>query len=315
MPGSNLFRRSLLAVSLAISMVGAYAADALTEADIEKIEKITSLKGKLSKEENVFKIAKPRDDIKIKVDQWKMPAFMGLTSWAAFTSAHNEQIIMMMGDTVLFEDEVNPAMSVALDAGLEVTALHNHFFFDQPKVYFMHIAGMADAAELATGVRKVYDKIAEIRAKKPTPSIQFPGAIPASNSISSEPLESILGMKGESKNGMFKVTIGRPAVMHGISIGKEMGVNTWAAFAGSDNQAVVDGDFAVQEGELQATLKTLRDGDINIVAIHQHMTHEEPRYIFFHYWGKGKAQDLAQTVKKALDLQTNLTMKQAPDKP
>jgi hypothetical protein len=310
MPGSIFFQCSILALAFAINVANVYAADALTEEDIGKIEKITGLKGKLSKEENVFKVSKPRDDVKVKVDQWKMPAFMGLTSWAAFAPVHDGKA-MLMGDTVVFQDEVNPAMSAAFDAGLDVTALHNHFFFDQPKVYFMHISGLGNASELAAGVRKVYNKIAEIRAKNPTPSTQFPGTIPASNSISPEPLQSILDMKGEAKNGMFKITIGRPAVMHGISIGKEMGVSTWAAFAGSDRQAVVDGDFAVREDELQPVLKTLRNGDINIVAIHQHMTHEEPRYLFFHYWGKGNAQDLARTVKKALDLQSDPVAKPA----
>ena len=106
--------------------------------DTAVIEEATGLKGTFSKEENVFKVSKPRSDIKIAVDDWTMPPFMGLTSWAAFTPAHDGQT-MMMGDTVLFEDEVNPAMSAALDNGLEVTALHNHFFFDEPKVYFMHI--------------------------------------------------------------------------------------------------------------------------------------------------------------------------------
>lgn len=240
---------------------------------------MTGLKGKMSEKENVFKVSKPRDDIKIKVDQWSMPAFMGLSSWAAFTPAADGKV-MMMGDTMVFQDEVNPAMSAAFEAGLEVTALHNHFFFDQPKVYFMHIGGTGDEAKLAAGVKKVYDRIAEIRAKKPTPDAAFPGSIPASNSISPEPLQKILGMEGESKDGIFKVVAGRPAVMHGISVGKEMGVNTWAAFAGSDKNAVVDGDFVVREDELQPALRTLREGDINIVVIHQHTTHEEPRYIF-----------------------------------
>ena len=96
---------------------------------------------------------------------------------------------------------------------------------------------------------------------------------------------------------MVKFTIGRPAKMHGVSIGKDMGVNTWAAFAGSDDNAVVDGDFAVTEDELQPVLKSLLKDKINIVAIHQHMTHEEPRIMFFHYWGRGSAKDLAQAVK------------------
>lgn len=213
----------------------------------------------------------------------------------------------MMGDTVLFEDEVNPVMSAALEAGLEITALHNHFFFDEPKVYFMHIGGLGNTARLATGVNKIYEKVAEIRAARPVPLSQFPKAISKESKISAEPLENILGMKGTSKDGMFKVAIGRPATMHGVSIGKEMGVNTWAAFAGTDKEAVVDGDFVMLADEMQQVLKDMRAGGINIVAIHQHMTHEQPHYLFMHYWGKGDAKELAKTIKKALDGQPGMT--------
>lgn len=285
------------------SLAGAsQAADAIGSADTSAIEQITGMKGKLSKEENVFKVTRPRTDVKVTVDRMPLPPFMGLAPWAGFTPAHGGQW-MMMGDMVVFEDEVNPAMSAALDAGLEVTALHNHFFFDQPKVYFMHVGGMGSAEKLATGVRKVQDTIAAIRKAHPQPVQQFDGAVPSSNSISAAPLESVFGQQGDANNGMFKVTIGRPATMHGMQVGKEMGVNTWAGFAGTDEQAVVDGDFAVLPAELQPVLKSMRGANINIVSIHQHMTAEEPRYLFLHYWGKGKARELAQGVKKALDAQ------------
>jgi hypothetical protein len=212
-----------------------------------------------------------------------------------------------MGDTVLFEDEVNPVLSAAFAAGLEVTALHNHFFFDEPKVYFMHIGGMGNAAKLAMGVKAIYDKVAEIRTAQPRPSSGFPKIIPQESKISAQPLEQILGMKGTSKDGMFKVTVGRPATIHGIPVGKEMGVNTWAAFAGTDSEAVVDGDFAMLANEMQLVLKTMQGGGINIVAIHQHMAHEEPHYLFMHYWGKGNAKELAKTIRKALDAQAGMT--------
>src|SRR5262249_41377713 len=145
---------------------------------------------------------------------------------------------MVMGDTVLFEDEVNPAMSAALESGLEVTALHNHFFFDQPKVFFMHIAGMGDATRLARGVKAVYDRIAQVRAAQPTPSTSFPGEIPTPSSITAAPIEHALSAKAQTKDGMVKVSLGRTVKMHGTSMGNDMGVNTWAAFAGSDDQAV-----------------------------------------------------------------------------
>jgi hypothetical protein len=251
--------------------------------DTAAIELATGLKSQLIAEESVFKVTKPRTDIKIQVDQWTMPPFMGLASWAAFTPAHMASQVMMMGDTVVFEDEVNPAMSAAFDAGLEVTALHNHFFFDEPKVFFMHIGGHGEAAALAAGGKKIYDKIAEIRAANPTPAKSFPGIIASPSSITAAPLETALGMKGQSNQGMFKVVIGRSATMDGVPIGKEMGVNTWAAFAGSDDAALVDGDFAMLENELQPVLRAMRKEAINIVAIHQHMSQDKPRYFFLHY--------------------------------
>lgn len=272
--------------------------------DTAKIEEASGLKGTAVPEENVFKIGKPRNDVKIAIDGWTIPPFMGLGSWAAFTPAHDGQV-MMMGDTVLFEDEVNPAMSAALDAGLEVTALHNHFFFDEPKVYFMHIGGMGDAGKLAAGVKKIYDTATAIRAAHPNPAKTFSAVIGATNAITSAPLEEILG-KGQTSNGMFKVIIGHPASMHGTNVGKEMGLNTWAAFAGTDDEAVVDGDFAMSASELQPVLRSMRHDGINIVAIHSHMSEEEPRILFLHYWGTGIAAVLAQAVKHALDAQATV---------
>ena len=166
-----LFAALLGAIVLAPDQHGALAQG--VNLDTAAIEQATGLKGQLIAEENVFKVTKPRTDVKIAVDQWTMPPFMGLGSWAAFTPAHGGA--MLMGDTVVFEDEVNPAMSAAFDAGLEVTALHNHFFFDEPKVFFMHIGGHGDVKALAAGVKKVYDKIAEIRAANPSPTKIVPG--------------------------------------------------------------------------------------------------------------------------------------------
>ena len=269
--------------------------------DTAKIDQITGLKGKLNEKEGVYRVTFPRADVKITVDGWTMPPFMGLGTWAAFTETKDGA--MVMGDTVLFEDEANPAMSTALDNGLSVTALHNHFFFDHPKVYFMHIEGQGTVEQLAGAVRKVYDKIKEIRAANQQPKDSFGAtAWPEKSSISAEPLNKIFAMTSEVNNGMVKFSIGHPATMHGVKIDNAMGVNTWAAFAGSDDAALVDGDFAVTEDELQSVLKSLVKNKIYIVAIHQHMTHEEPRIIFFHYWGRGPTKSLAENVKAALAL-------------
>src|SRR5438445_954733 len=286
----------LLRTTILLGIVsGAFAGDLNTA----RIDELTGLKGKMNEKEGVYKVTFPRNDVKVVVDGWTMPPFMGLGTWAAFTETKNGA--MVMGDTVLFEDEVNSAMSAALDNGLSVTALHNHFFFDQPKVYFMHIEGEGTVDKLAGAVKKMYDTVKAIRGPNAKPAESFSAvgqpSLPEKNSITAAPLNEIFGMQGEAKDGMVKFTIGRPAKMHGVKIDKDMGVNTWAAFAGSDENAIVDGDFAVTEDELQPVLKSLLKNKINIVAIHQHMTHEEPRIMFFHYWGRGSAKDLAQAVE------------------
>lgn len=268
------------------------------------IEEITALKGALNEQEKVFKVTFPRGDLGVVVDEWKMPAFMGLTSWAAFAEGKAAET-MVMGDLVLLEDEVNPVMTVALDAGLSVTALHNHFFFDEPKVYFMHIGGEGSTEMLAKGVRAALDKVGDIRAAASRPARSFGGRIPEESAITAAPLAALFDAMPLEKDGMVKFVFGRTATMScGCEVGKEMGVNTWAAFAGVDDNAVVDGDFACLENELQAVLKSLRNGGINVVAIHHHMTMEEPRYIFLHYWGRGKAADLAAVLKEAMAQQS-----------
>ena len=268
--------------------------------DTAQIESGTGLKGTLNEAEGVFKVTAPRNDVKIVVDGSQLPPFMGLTSWAAFTEGKGAPA-MVMGDLVLLQDEVNPVMSAALAAGLDVTALHNHFFYDDPKVYFMHIGGEGEAAKLAAGVKSALDAAKAVRAASPEPAKSFGKPLAAPSSITTAPLETALGGKGQSKDGMAKFVFGRSAKMPcGCTVGKEMGVNTWAAFAGTDEDALVDGDFCVLPGELQGVLKSLRKSGVNIVAIHHHMAMEEPRYIFLHYWGRGPAVTLAQALKAAL---------------
>ncbi|MCX6607713.1 MAG: DUF1259 domain-containing protein [Acidobacteria bacterium] len=268
-----------------------------------RIDELTGAKGTYAADEDVYRVTFPRTDVKVTVEGRPMHPFLGLTSWAAFTpDAHGG--LMVMGDLVLFEDEVNAVMSAALENGLEVTALHNHFFFESPRVMFMHIGGMGTAEKLAAAVRGALDAVKGVRGKNAQPGLQFGGAaVPEASSITAATIDAILGVKGQANAGMYKAQIGRKAQMHGKTVGNQMGVNTWAAFAGSDENAFVDGDFAMTEGELQPVLQALRQAGINIVAIHNHMTHEEPQYVFLHYWGKGNAAVLARGLRKALDTQ------------
>src|SRR4029453_11449050 len=255
--------------------------------DTAKIEQLTGVKGDFNEKEGVYTVRAPRTDLQVTTAGVKMNTAMGLTSYAAFMKAGAKT--MVMGDTTLLEDQVNPVMSAALETGLEVTALHNHFFWDSPKVMFMHIGGMGDEEKLAAAVGKVFAKIQETAGGKgeiPTANID-----PATTSLSPGKIEAVVGAKGDLKDGVYKIVIGRSARMHDTEIGNTMGVNTWAAFAGSDDQAVVDGDFAMLESELQGVLKALRGGGINVVAIHNHMTGDNPRILFLHFWGVGRTED------------------------
>jgi uncharacterized protein DUF1259 len=271
--------------------------------DAARVASITG--GKPETADNVVKVTFPRDDIAVEVDGWKkLPPFLGLTSWAAFVPGEKPGVeAMVMGDLVVFEDEVNPVMSAALEGGIGVTALHNHFFFDKPRVYFMHIGGEGSVEQLAKGVRAALDAEKAIRQKNKQPVMLFGAPPPSPSKIDAAKLDGVLGVKGSAKDGMYKAVFGRKTQAQcGCTIGKAMGISTWSAFGGSDADAVVDGDFAVAEDELQPVLKALRGGGINIVAIHSHTTGESPRLLFLHYWGRGPAAGLAATVKRAVDL-------------
>jgi hypothetical protein len=267
------------------------------EPNADVIARITGLQPEVKN--GIAKVSVPRTDLSVVADGVKMSPFQGLTSWAAFEQAGDKA--MVMGDLTLTENQVNPTMSAALENGLEVTALHNHFFYERPRIFFMHVGGMGTTEQLATGVRKALD------AAKGAGSSHADGfggpKIPDKSAIDPKPLEAILGEAGQAKDGMVKFVFAKKTSMHGTEAGAAMGVNTWAAFAGSQKVAVVDGDFAMLEGELQGVLKALRHANVNIVAIHNHMTHEEPRIMFLHFWGKGSADDLARGVKGALDTQ------------
>src|SRR6266568_3835505 len=287
-----MMKRMLVVAVLASSGVAA-AAPAL---DGAQIQELTGAKGKLDEKEGVFKVSVPRADLKVVAGGVHLTPPMGLTTWAAFTRSGEHT--MVMGDMCLTEDQVNPVMSAALDNGLEVTALHNHFLGDTPKVMFMHIGGAGDEAALAAAVGKVFARIKETsggRGELPKGDID-----PAKTSLDPAKIEAVLGRKGELAGGVYKVVVGRTALMHGHEVGATMGVNTWAAFAGSDEAAVVDGDFAMLEPELQGVLKALRGAGIAVVAIHQHMAGEQPRILFLHYWGIGRTADLAKGLRAAL---------------
>lgn len=251
--------------------------------------------------DGVVRIGWSRTDVAVTVDGARLDAGAGLGSWAAFKPVPGGAIVM--GDTVVFEDEVTPALDAALVSGFEISAIHNHFVFDRPPVYFMHIGGHGSADALAAGVKSVWDAIRAVRAKQPQPGEHFPGELPAAGSLDAAALGGIVGHEAERQGAVVKLTIPREGKAHGVAVAGSMGLTTWAAFSGSDARATVDGDFIMTVGEVQAVIRALRKGGIHVVALHNHMLDEEPRFFFLHYWGKGSAADLARGVRSALDAQ------------
>src|SRR6185312_15453112 len=225
-----------------------------TELHQKHIEELTGLKGTYNEKEHVFKVSYPRDDLKVDASGVHITPSLGLTAWAAFTPMQNH--VAVMGDIVLTEDQVNTVMSAALDSGLEVTALHNHFFYDAPKVMFMHVGGMGSEDKMAQAIGHVFAALKETAGGK----VKFPKVDiePSKSKMVSEKMDAIFGSHGDLKNGVYKFTFAKKTKMHGQEMGAAMGVNTWAAFAGTDDKAIVDGDFAMYENELQNVLKTLR---------------------------------------------------------
>jgi hypothetical protein len=283
---------ALATMLLAAVLSGSSRAEA---PDAATIARVTGLRPDVKN--GIARISVPRSDLAVTVDGVKMQPFQGFTSWAAFAGSASQTLVM--GDLTLTEEEVTPVMDAALNNGLEVTALHNHFAFDHPRILFMHIGGAGSTEALAAGVRRTLDAI-EAARHEPPPREGFAGpTIPGENTIDPKRLEAVFGVAGQTNDGMVKFVFPKATTAHGLQLGPEMGVSTWAVFAGSPQAAVVDGDFAMLESELQRVLKALRAAKINVVAIHSHMTHEQPRIMFLHFWGKGPAGDLARGIEAA----------------
>jgi hypothetical protein len=251
-------------------------------------------------DDGVVRIGWAREDVQVTVDGVPLHPFAGLGSWAAFRALGDAAgHAVVMGDTVVFEDEVNPAIDAAFANGLEVTALHNHFLFDQPRVFFLHVGGHGEPLQLARGVRAVWDAVRAVRARDARLATGFGGPALGASSIAPEPIEAILGTNASVAGGVAKLTWGRTARAHGVEVGGSMGLTTWAAFSGTDERAAVSGDFIMTAAEVQPVLRALRRGGLAIVALHHHMVGEEPPYYFVHFWGKGTARELAEAVRGA----------------
>jgi len=270
-----------------------------TPSEYQEVLKIVGKSGDYKS--NVLKVNIPRNDLHVKVAGYSLPTPFGFGGWFAMTKGDGGEEVVM-GDLVLTQDEVNPVMSSLLEHGFEVTALHNHFFWEEPRVFFMHIHGHGKAVELANEIKPAIDLIGHA---KPTESgSSSKPAAEKQGTLDTERIAKIVGHAGEQTGPVYKITLGRDDLdvkEMGAAINARMGLNTWAAFVGTNDDAAVAGDVAMLESEVTPTLKALRSHGLDVVAIHHHMINSKPVIIFLHYWGRGPADKLATGFKAAVD--------------
>ncbi len=268
---------------------------AAAEEDFQEAEKILGVKGQM--QEGAWVVRFPRQDLTVALDGDSLPTALGFGSWAAFKAMGPKQV-MVMGDLVLLEQEVNPVISALESAGLQVTALHNHFIRETPRIMFMHMGGMGSVGAMAQGVKNALDQTATPRAGSGAA-----GSPPQPLSLDTKRLEKTMGYPGKEEGGVFKITVGRPgAKMMGVELTSSLGLNSWAAFMGTEARAHVAGDIVMTAREVNPVIQALRQGGVEVVAVHNHMIEEQPRLFYLHYWGTGPADALAQTVGAAFSL-------------
>ncbi len=290
--------RRLLVLAATVAFAFSVSSSQSIPAEYGSVLSYLGKKGDFS--DNVLKVNIPRTDLNVSVAGIATPTPFGFGGWLAMTKGDHGMDVMM-GDLVLLQDEVNPVMSALLENGLEVTALHNHFFWDDPKVFFMHVHGHGNPVDLARKVKPALDLIGKGVDEEKTSKVS--GQV-LEGKLDTEKLDHIVGRKGDHFGPVYKYTVGRND-LHvkdmGAEINARMGLNTWAAFIGSDQKAAVAGDIAMLENELTPVLKALRSNGLDVVAIHHHMTSARPMIIFLHYWGVGPAEQLAKGFRSALE--------------
>jgi hypothetical protein len=295
-----------LLIVLLLSSISAWAqapkaAKAPATADWKDVDAAMGRAGQ-DQPDGTHKYSLPRKDMNVTVSGVQIKAGLALGSWVAF-KATSQGNAMAMGDLVLAEDEVGPVMAELQAGGIEITALHNHLISELPRVMYMHIHGIGNAANLGKAIHSAI-------AKTKTPDAGA-AAPPPDLDIDTKQIDQILGHNGKNNGEIYQV--GVPRAEHitegGMAIPNSMGVATSLNFQPTGGgKAAITGDFVLLGKEVNPVMKALRENGIAVTALHSHMLNEQPRLFFMHFWANDDALKLAKGLRAALD-QTNSAKK------
>ena len=264
--------------------------------DWEKVDAALGRKGAASAD--VYRYGFPRSDLTVTLDGVTIKPALALGGWVAFKPMHGE--VMVMGDLVLLETEVNPVMATLIENGIEITAVHNHLLRADPAPFYMHVGGHGDAVKMATAIRTA---LAE--SKTPLEAPPAAASAPAVD-LDVKQLDEIVGAKGRQNGGVYQFSVPRREAISedgtAITPPGPMGVATGINFQPTGGgKAAITGDFVLAGNEVNPVIKTLRENGIEVTALHSHMLTEEPRLFFMHFWANDDAVKLARGLRVALD--------------
>jgi hypothetical protein len=264
--------------------------------DIASIERITGLKAIVNNGECKVQIV--QNDLSVEADGFRISPAMGLATVVGFTPSPDGA--MIMGDIVLTRADVKPVQQEVIRQGFAITAVHNHFVGIHPDIVWMHIGGSGRTEDIAARVKAVFNSVEASRGHDPSKGNQ----VTVVNTIDTLQLNNLVGYAGRMTNrGVYRFNIDRKVKLseHGIGLSSFMATGMWFAFQGTNEKAAVSGEYTLLENEVEPVAKALVENGIEVVAVHSHMLHEQPRYFFLHLWGVGPADQLAKGLRAALD--------------
>lgn len=285
----------MIAVATLLTVTAARAADV----DWNKVDQAlgktgTNLPG------GVHKVGLPRTDVHVTVDGVPLKPAFALGGWLAFKPMGSQ--VMIMGDLVLTESEINPVMAKLLADGISVTALHNHLLRTHPAIFYMHVGADGDPIKLA---RMLHDALtASATPLGSGTNASSPASSQPSLAIDTGKLDQILGYRGHAAGGVYQFSIPRADTItdDNMAIPPAMGTAIGINFQPTGNgKAAITGDFVLEAPEVNPVLRELRRHGIEVTAVHNHMLDDQPHAYFVHFWANDDAITLAQGLRAALD--------------